>query len=446
MNRLQYQTMDYRQTIDFLFSSLPMFQRVGDAAIKKDLTNIRLLCDLLGQPQTAFPTVHIAGTNGKGSTSHMIASVLQASGKKVGLYTSPHYIDFRERIKVNGEMIPEKNVVKFVKEYKEKWIAIQPSFFEITLAMAFDFFRNEKIDIAVIETGLGGRLDSTNIITPLISVITNIGFDHMKMLGNTLPEIAFEKAGIIKHDVPVIIGEWQRDTAPVFKNKALKENAPIHFASKHLVVEQTQKSFSKQMLNVRSREGAWLKDVATDLTGPYQLKNVRTVLECFYRWNQYYPIMTITDREIKRGLATVKTSTNMIGRWMVIQQKPLVITDAAHNHHGMIAMLPDLLKQPSQTRHFVLGFVSDKDIVNILALFPKNGRYYWCAPDIPRAKPAGEVASTGLDLGLQGGTYKGVMEAYHQALKAADRADLVFVGGSSYVVGDFLAGISREMK
>ncbi|HQW01393.1 MAG TPA: Mur ligase family protein, partial [Saprospiraceae bacterium] len=278
--------MDYRQTIDFLFSSLPMFQRVGDAAIKKDLTNIRLLCDMLGQPQIAYPTIHIAGTNGKGSTSHMIASVLQASGKKVGLYTSPHYIDFRERIKVNGEMIAERNVIHFVKEYREKWIAIQPSFFEITLAMAFDFFRKEKIDIAVIETGLGGRLDSTNIIKPLISVITNIGFDHMNMLGNTLPEIAFEKAGIIKHEVPVIIGEWQRETAPVFKNKALKENAPIHFASKHLVVEQTQKTFSKQMLNVRSREGAWLKDVATDLTGPYQLKNVRTVLECFYRWNQ----------------------------------------------------------------------------------------------------------------------------------------------------------------
>lgn len=376
----------------------------------------------------------------------MIASVLQASGKKVGLYTSPHYIDFRERIKVNGQMIGEKDVVHFVEEFKEKWTAIQPSFFEITLAMAFDFFRREKIDIAVIETGLGGRLDSTNIITPLISVITNIGFDHMKMLGNTLPEIAFEKAGIIKHGVPVIIGEWQRETAPVFKNKALKEKAPIHFASKHLLVEQTQKTFTKQILNVRTRDAEWLNGLATDLTGPYQLQNVRTVLECFCRWNQYYPAMTISDREIKKGLANVKISTNMIGRWMVIQQKPLVITDAAHNHHGMIAMLPDLLEQPVQRRHFVLGFVSDKDIINILALFPKDGQYYWCAPDIPRAKPAGEVASAGSDLGLQGVSFKSVMEAYHKALKAADKADLVFVGGSSYVVGDFLTGISREMK
>lgn len=438
--------MNYRQTIDFLFSSLPMFQRIGDAAIKKDLTNIRLLCDMLGQPQTTYPAVHIAGTNGKGSTSHMIASVLQASGKKVGLYTSPHYVDFRERIKVNGEMIGEKNVIHFVKEYKEKWTTIQPSFFEITLAMAFDFFRKEKIDIAVIETGLGGRLDSTNIITPLISVITNIGLDHMKMLGNTLPEIAFEKAGIIKQEVPVIIGEWQRETALVFKNKALKEKAPIHFASKHLVVVQTQKNFTKQILHVRTREDEWLNGLATDLTGPFQLRNVRTVLECFYRWNQYYPAMTIRDREIKKGLANVKSSTNMIGRWMMIQHKPLVITDAAHNYHGMIAMLPELLKQPMQRRHFVLGFVSDKDIINILGLFPKDGQYYWCAPYIPRAKPAEEVALAGNDLGLHGVSFKSVMEAYHQALKAADNADLVFIGGSSYVVGDFLAGISKEMK
>lgn len=446
MDTLQGRIMNYRQTIDFLFSSLPMFQRVGDAAIKKDLTNIRMLCEMLGQPQTEYPTVHIAGTNGKGSTSHMIASVLQATGKKVGLYTSPHYVDFRERIKVNGEMIGENEVIRFVQNYKEKWTVIQPSFFEITLAMAFDFFRNEKVDIAVIETGLGGRLDSTNIITPLMSVITNIGFDHMKMLGNTLPEIAFEKAGIIKREVPVVIGEWQRDTAPVFKSKALKENAPIHFASKHLLVEQKHRSLSRQILNVRTREGSWMNEVATDLTGPYQLKNVRTVLECFYRWNRYYPGMVISDREIKKGLANVKTSTRMIGRWMVIQQKPLVITDAAHNHHGMMAMLPEMLKLPVKSRHFVLGFVSDKDIINILALFPKDGQYYWCAPDIPRAKPAEDVALAGHDLGLQGLSFRSVMEAYHQALKVAEKADLVFVGGSSYVVGDFLAGISREMK
>jgi dihydrofolate synthase / folylpolyglutamate synthase len=435
--------MNYRQTIDFLFSSLPMFQRVGDAAIKKDLTNIRLLCDMLVQPHTAYPAIHIAGTNGKGSTSHMIAAVLQASGKKVGLYTSPHYVDFRERIKVNGEMIGEKEVIQFVEKYKEKWTSIQPSFFEITLAMAFDFFRKEKIDIAVIETGLGGRLDSTNIITPLMSVITNIGFDHMKMLGNTLPEIAFEKAGIIKHQVPVIIGEWQQETASVFKNKALHENAPIHFASKHLVLQQTKKTLTQQVLNVRTRGIEWMSNLATDLTGPYQLRNVRTVLECFYRWNLYYPAMAITDLQIKKGLANVKVSTNMIGRWMVIQQKPLVITDAAHNHHGMIAMLPELLKHPVRKRHFVLGFVSDKDIVNILALFPKDGYYYWSAPNIPRAKPAEEVAAAGSVMGLHGKSFKNIKEAYHQALEEADKADLIFVGGSSYVVGDFLAGISK---
>ena len=420
-----------------------MFQRVGDAAIKKDLTNIRLLCDMLDQPHTKYPSIHIAGTNGKGSTSHMIASVLQATGKKVGLYTSPHYVDFRERIKVNGEMIGEKEVVHFVEKFREKWSFIHPSFFEITLAMAFDFFRKEKIDIAVIETGLGGRLDSTNIITPRMSVITNIGFDHMKMLGNTLPEIAFEKAGIIKYKVPVVIGEWQRETAPVFKKKALKESAPIHFASKHLVIQQIQKTLTKQTLSIRTRESDWMSNLATDLTGPYQLRNVRTVLEYCYRWNEYYPSMTITDSQIKKGLANVKSSTKMIGRWMVIQQKPQVITDAAHNHHGMIAMLPELLKQNVRKRHFVLGFVSDKDIANILALFPKDGLYYWCAPDIPRAKPAEEVAAAGKDHWLQGGSYKSVMEAYQQALKAAEKTDLIFVGGSSYVVGDFLAGINK---
>lgn len=435
--------MTYKQTIEFLFSSLPMFQRVGDAAIKKDLTNIRILCAMMGQPQDSFPSIHIAGTNGKGSTSHMLASVFQATGKKVGLYTSPHYVDFRERIKINGAMISEKEVIRFVKNYREKWEAVQPSFFEITVAMAFDFFRREKVDIAIIETGLGGRLDSTNIITPMLSVITNIGFDHMQMLGYTLPEIAFEKAGIIKPHVPVIIGEWQKETAPVFKQKAAQETAPIYFASRHLKLDQLQTSLSKQHIRVSTRNGVWIHDLASDLTGPYQVRNIKTVLEAVFRWNQHYPSQQVSDSEIKRGLVRVKPTTNMIGRWMVIRHKPLVITDAAHNHHGMNAMLPELLHQPVHQRHFVLGFVSDKDVTRILGMFPKDGNYYWCSPDIPRGKAAAEVKESGFNLGLQGEVFNNVMDAYNAALLAAGKADLVFVGGSSYVVGDFLAGLGK---
>ena len=438
--------MTYKETIDFLFSSLPMFQRIGDAAIRKDLTNIKLLCEMLGQPQAHFPTIHIAGTNGKGSTSHMLAAVFQAAGKKTGLYTSPHYVDFRERIRINGEVIPEKEVIQFVDSFKTQWATIRPSFFEITVAMAFDYFRKEKVDIAIIETGLGGRLDSTNIISPELSVITNIGLDHMNLLGNTLKEIAFEKAGIVKPRIPVVIGEWHKETAGVFQQKALLEKAPIYFASRHLKVERTGTGLNGQRFKVGLRTGSWLADVKCDLAGPYQLQNVRTVLEAIYRWNHHYTAVGIADRAILKGLASVKTYTKMIGRWMVIGRNPLVLTDAAHNHHGMLAMLPDLLSQPARQRHFVLGFVSDKDVGKVLSLFPRDGQYYWCAPAIPRAKPSVEVLHAGGELGLKGNAFESVMEAYRAALKAADRRDLVFIGGSSYVVGDFLAGLASEEK
>lgn len=376
----------------------------------------------------------------------MLASVFQATGRKVGLYTSPHYVDFRERIKISGEMISEQDVIRFVEEYREKWASIQPSFFEITVAMAFDFFRKEKVDMAIIETGLGGRLDSTNIITPLMSVITNIGFDHMAMLGNTLPEIAFEKAGIIKAGVPVIIGEWQKETAPVFKAKAAAEKAPVYFASRHIRLDQREASLSRRHLDVVVKGDPWIEGLESDLTGPYQIKNIRTVLECVFRWNHYYPAEKISPAHIMKGLAGVKAATKMIGRWMVVGQMPLVITDAAHNHHGMLAMLPELLAQPARQRHFVMGFVSDKDISKILGMFPKDGRYYWCAPDIPRAKAVEEVRQSGLRFGLIGDAYPGVMEAYEAAIEQAGKADVVFVGGSSYVVGDFLAGLEMGNK
>lgn len=374
----------------------------------------------------------------------MLASIFQATGRKVGLYTSPHYVDFRERIKINGLMIEKREVIRFVKAYKEKWAPIQPSFFEITVAMAFDYFRKEKVDIAIIETGLGGRLDSTNIILPRLSVITNIGFDHMQMLGYTLPEIAREKAGIIKYNIPVIIGEWQKETTDVFKEKATLESAPIHFASKHIKLTGKQKSLFTHEYSVQTRTGIWIEKLTTDMTGPYQLQNIRTVLEAIWCWNLYYPNETIMKKEITKGLSMVIASTNMIGRWMVIQKKPLVIADAAHNTHGMEAMLPELLKVPSHQRHFVLGFVSDKDITKILSLFPQDGLFYWCSPNIPRGKTADETRAAGESVGLTGYSFDSVWKAFIQAIKLAEPSDLIFVGGSSYVVGDFLASLNKS--
>jgi len=415
-----------------------MFQRIGDAAIRKDITNIRKLCALLNQPQVYFPSIHVAGTNGKGSTSHMLASIFQAKGKKVGLYTSPHYVDFRERIKINGYMITQKEVIHFVDQYKDQWQDIQPSFFEITVAMAFDHFRKHNVDIAIIETGLGGRLDSTNIIQPLLSVITNIGFDHTQFLGNTLEQIAFEKAGIIKPLTPVVIGEWNRLTAPVFKQKASEENAPIHFASKHLRIKPIKKSLERNSFSIQTGSTPWIKNLATDLTGPYQEKNMGTVLESIWCWNQYYPAEKISIREIKRGLSAVKISTQMMGRWMIIDKHPLIMMDAAHNEHGMKAMLPTLLGFKVNRRHFVLGFVNDKDIRKIVELFPADGKYYWCSPNIPRGKPVNETKAVGATVKRMGDAYSSVDKAYRAAVEMAGKKDLIFIGGSSYVVGDFL--------
>lgn len=440
-DRLPYMT--YRQTIDFLFSSLPMFQRIGDAAIKKDLTNIRKLCAMLGEPQTDFPMIHIAGTNGKGSTSHMLAAIFQQAGWKVGLYTSPHYVDFRERIRINGEMMSKRDVIQFVNLHKAQWKEIAPSFFEITVAMAFDHFRKQKVDIAVIETGLGGRLDSTNIIHPMLSVITNIGFDHMNLLGNTLPEIAYEKAGIIKPGTPVIIGEWHAETASVFKAKATDVLAPIHFASKHMQVKPVSTVKGKQCYSVSMRGSKEPGKYFTDLVGPYQRQNLTTVLETVYCWNKYYPQLKLKKGDVVKGLSQVAALTGMMGRWMVIRQSPLVITDAAHNHHGMLAMLPALLKQPARHRRFVLGFVNDKDIRKILTLFPTDGIYYWCSPDIPRRRLVEDVVLEGESVGLLGKAFKSVQNAYRQAIRDAADQDLIFVGGSSYVVGEFLAKIKK---
>ena len=430
--------MTYKQTLEYLFSALPMYQRIGNVAIKKDLHNIRALCEMLENPQETFPVIHVAGTNGKGSTSHMLAAVFQSAGKKTGLYTSPHYVDFRERIKVDGKEISKQAVIRFTEKYKGQFEKIRPSFFEITVAMSFDFFRKEKVDIAIIETGLGGRLDSTNILSPLMSVITNIGFDHMQMLGDTLPAIAFEKAGIIKSKVPVVIGEWHKATAPVFKTKAAEMNAPIYFASKHIHLEKIRSSGVSQVFHVLSGREVWFDNLTLGLLAGYQRHNLVTVLEVLYRWNRYYPEEKISDRAIRRGIKNVKTLTNMMGRWMVLGRRPLVITDAAHNEEGIKGIMPELLRSKAIQRHFVLGVVSDKDARKMLSIFPKDGLYYWCKADIPRSKPATELQQEGVACGLKGEAYKSVAEAYVSARAAAGPGDMIFVGGSSYVVGDFL--------
>lgn len=341
-------------------------------------------------------------------------------------------------------MIGEAAVVQFVEQYNRQWEPIQPSFFEITVAMAFDHFRNEKVDIAIIETGLGGRLDSTNIIQPLLSVITNIGFDHMQLLGNTLPAIASEKAGIIKFETPVVIGEWHKETAPVFKAKAKEASAPVHFASRHIRLDALKSSLTHQVYSVRIGKKEWFKRLTCDLTGPYQSKNLAAVLETMWCWNKYYPESIIADGVIQQALSKVQQLTHMIGRWMILEREPLTITDAAHNEHGMRAMLPRLLSIPCKRRHFVLGFVGDKLITDMLAMFPRDAQYYWCAPDIPRRKEVVETQAAGYLLGLEGEAHASVHDAYKAARKAAQAKDMIFIGGSSYVVGDLLASIKYK--
>ncbi|HQV01142.1 MAG TPA: Mur ligase family protein, partial [Bacteroidia bacterium] len=361
------QASAYKTTIDYLFKQLPMFHRIGAAAYKANLNNTHALMQLLNQPQQGFKSIHVAGTNGKGSTSHMLASILQHAGYKVGLYTSPHLNDFRERIKINGKPISKKYVIDFVETYKADFEKIQPSFFEWTVGLCFDYFRNQQIDIAVIETGLGGRLDSTNVITPLLSVITNIGYDHMALLGNTLPEIASEKAGIIKSKTPVVIGKYQNSTAPVFKLKAKSENAPINFASKILHADLLSLRNGLQFVNITAGKNLRYKKLALDLTGTYQLENVTTVLAAVAKLQSNFNINEIA---IRNGLKTVVKTTGLMGRWQTIQTKPLIICDTGHNVDGITYVLKNMESIKYKKLHIVIGIVADKDVSHILKRLP----------------------------------------------------------------------------
>jgi dihydrofolate synthase / folylpolyglutamate synthase len=426
--------MDYRQTIEFLYTRLPLFSRIGAAAYKPDLKNILLLSEKIDHPEKKFKSIHIAGTNGKGSTSHMLAAILQKSGFKTGLYTSPHLHDFRERIRINGQMIPEKKVTEFTGRILETIDQIEPSFFEITVAMAFEWFAEEQVDFAVIETGLGGRLDSTNILSPEISVITNISYDHMELLGNTLPEIAREKAGIIKPGIPVVIGEEQPEIKEVFLQVASEKGSPIYFASQKRFVGEWR--MEKNLLHVQLTEthNNTKKNFQLDLPGLYQLKNVVTVAEVISILNQkgYH----ISDVDMQRALRQVKSLTGFHGRWDILHENPMIVSDVGHNVEGMKAIAQQIENTPYDALHIVIGLVKDKEIEEILSALPPLAQYYFTRAQIPRALPETELAARAANIGLQGRSYPRVKMALEAAVLNARPKDLVLVCGSVFLVAE----------
>ncbi len=428
--------MTYLQTLDYLYTRLPMFTRIGAAAMKKDLHNTLAMCEHLGNPQQKFKTIHVGGTNGKGSTSHMLAAVLQKAGYKTGLYTSPHLKDFRERIRVNGSMITESYVVDFTAQEKELIEQLSPSFFEVTVAMAFAYFAEQQVDIAIIEVGLGGRLDSTNIILPELSVITNISYDHTNLLGNTLQEIAYEKAGIIKPGVPVVIGERQEESAGVFISKAAETSSELTFAGTELRTAESRHVGMLLITSVFKGNTCLFKDLKLDLTGSYQLKNVLTVIQAVIKLNQAG--FRIPDEAVYSGLAHTVEITGLQGRWQTLSKNPLVICDTGHNIAGILEVLQNIQATPHDALHIVIGMLKDKDITSILQLLPPDAKYYFCQPELERALPADELANQARESGLKGDIFKTVTLALNAAKANAKPADLIFVGGSTFVVAEVL--------
>jgi dihydrofolate synthase/folylpolyglutamate synthase len=428
--------MTYSETLDYLYSRLPMFTRIGAAAMKKDLHNTIVMCENLGNPQDKFKTIHVGGTNGKGSTSHMLAAILQKSGYKTGLYTSPHLKDFRERIRVNGEMITQQYVIDFTAQEKDLIESISPSFFEVTVAMAFAYFAAENVDVAIIEVGLGGRKDSTNIIHPELSVITNISFDHTNLLGNTLQEIAGQKAGIIKPGVPAIIGEQQEEIAQVFIDEATETDSKLIFANSELHVKDTVREGMQLRTSVYQKDACLFKDLKLDLTGFYQLKNVLTVIQSVITLNQNG--FNISDEAVYSGLANTVQITGLQGRWQTIGENPLIICDTGHNIAGIQEVLENIKATKHHNLHVVIGMLSDKDINSVLELLPVHAKYYFCQPDLERAMPADELAAKAAKFMLQGPVFETVTLALNAAKKIAETDDLIFVGGSTFVVAEVL--------
>ncbi|MFN8135718.1 MAG: folylpolyglutamate synthase/dihydrofolate synthase family protein [Bacteroidales bacterium] len=428
--------MTYQQTLNYLFSRLPMFHRIGAAAYKADLNNTIALCQMLGNPEKEFKSVHIAGTNGKGSTSHFIASVLQQQGYKTGLFTSPHLKDFRERIKVNGRMISKSEVTAFVSRHHKEFDAIQPSFFEWTFALAAWYFAKQKVDIAVIETGMGGRLDSTNVITPLVSIITNIGFDHTQFLGSTLSEIAAEKAGIIKPGIPVVIGETHPETAATFTSRSLQCGSEITFADQQFACVSSGYTRHRPPM-LKAEFHSENKDkylLVSALSGKYQLKNLGTVLSALEALRKQG--IKIQAENITSGIRNVVKNTGLKGRWQTLSRNPLTIADIGHNPDGIREVLDQIKITPHEKLHFVIGVVNDKDVHTMLGKLPKQATYYFCKADIPRGHDASVLAEQAAGFSLQGQVYKSVGEALAAARAAAAANDLVMVGGSAFVVAE----------
>ncbi len=450
--------MTYQQTLNYLFNTLPMYQRIGQAAYKKDLTNTLALSKAAGNPHQKLRCIHVAGTNGKGSTTHFLAAILIAHGLRVGIYTSPHYKDFRERIKINDEYIDPKSVVDFIQKYKKNIDDIQPSFFEMTVVMAFDYFAQQNVDIAIIEVGLGGRLDSTNIISPLISVITNISLDHQAMLGETLPEIAGEKAGIIKSNTPVVISETQETVKNVFLEKAKKENASIYFADENYSILSCETDFLHSMsIVVRDKKTQSGKNMTKkyeiNALGKYQTKNVLGVLQTIDVLNDLYGY-NIPNKSIQKGLSSVKRLTKMQGRWEILQNNPLIIADSGHNEGGLRQTMQQLAavlrekklkskkegyKEGYEAKiHFVLGVVNDKTLNQMFELLPKHALYYFAKADIPRGLDAEVLRELAASFGLLGEAYDKVEAALEAAKKAVNYYDIIFIGGSCFTVAEVI--------
>lgn len=418
-----------------MFSQLPMYQRVGKAAYKANLDNTIALCDLLDQPQNNFKSIHIAGTNGKGSVAHIIASILQEAGLKTALYTSPHLKDFRERIKINGEMIPEEKVIQFIKKHKKEFKKIDLSFFEMTVGMAFQYFSDEKVDIAIIETGMGGRLDSTNIITPLLSIITNISLDHTQFLGDTIEKIAAEKAAIIKKNIPVIIGETQPEIENIFINKAKSQKSQITFADQIFEAKLLSNTNSETEYDIWKQSELFIEQLECPLLGFYQSKNIVTAIQAMDTLANTFGIGTKT---IIEGIENIKMNTGFRGRWQILSNNPLTISDVGHNKDGIINIVQQIRQCKYNKLHFVLGMVNDKNITEILNLLPHEAIYYFCKADIPRGLDETLLQEAGHKAGLNGKTYSSVREAYNVAVNNSDNSDLIFIGGSTFVVAEIV--------
>ena len=429
--------MTYKETLDFLFSLLPAYHRIGKAAYKNDLSNTIALDNYLGNPHLKYPTIHVAGTNGKGSVSHMIASVLQEAGYRTGLYTSPHLKDFRERIRVDGKMIAEDEVITFVKNQKSIIEYVKPSFFEMSVAMAFDHFMKCNVDIAVIEVGLGGRLDSTNIINPLLSVITNIGHDHMDLLGDTLEKIAIEKAGIIKKSVPVVIGETQKETSEEFIRRSADMGCVIIFADQHFscFLEDSGSPAGERKYLIFDSDNDKSYEGLTVMGGDYQAKNLVTVYQVF---KSLEGKLTFTDKNIKNGISRVIINTGLSGRWHVLGNNPFTVCDTGHNKEGLECVLNQIKRIPKTALHIIIGFVNDKDLSSVLPLFPKDAFYYFTKASVPRALDEYILNKKAGEYGLNGNCYPDVRTAMKAAAEVASGTDMIFIGGSTFIVADAL--------